>query len=93
MAIYAYVVILWFMPKLGELIKERRLARKLSLRRLGEEIGVTPAYVGDIEANRRLPSAELIERISSVLGIPAEELAAADDRISPDLREWIEERS
>lgn len=80
------------MPKLGELIKERRLARKLSLRRLGEEIGVTPAYVGDIEANRRLPSAELIERISSVLGIPAEELAAADDRVSPDLREWIEER-
>jgi transcriptional regulator with XRE-family HTH domain len=80
------------MVELGELIKERRLARKWSLRRLGEEIGVTPAYVADIEANRRLPSAELKGRISSVLGIPGEELAAADNRLSPDLREWIEER-
>jgi len=80
------------MAELGELIKEGRLARKWSLRRLGEEIGVTPAYVADIEANRRLPSADLKARISSVLGIPAEELAAADNRLSPDLREWIEER-
>lgn len=80
------------MPELGELIKNERLARKWSLRRLGEEIRVTAAYVADLEANRRLPSAELKARLSSVLEIPAEELAAADNRLSPDLREWIEER-
>lgn len=80
------------MAELGQLIKNKRLACKWSLRRLGEEIGVTPAYVADIEANRRLPGAELRKRISSVLGIPQEELEAADARMSPDLRDWIEER-
>jgi transcriptional regulator with XRE-family HTH domain len=80
------------MAELGELIKNKRQARKWSLRRLAESIGVTPAYVADIEAERRLPSADLRARISSVLGISPEELEAADDRLSPDLREWIEER-
>ncbi|MBZ5538109.1 MAG: helix-turn-helix domain-containing protein [Acidobacteriia bacterium] len=80
------------MAELGEFIKNRRLARNWSLRRLGGEIGVTPAYVADIEANRRLPSADLRQRISSVLEIPPEELEAADNRLSPNLREWIEER-
>lgn len=89
---YAYVVIMENMAELGELIKSKRLARRWSLRQLGEEIGVTPAYVADIETSRRLPGAELRARISSVLGISAEELEAADDRLSPDLREWMDER-
>jgi transcriptional regulator with XRE-family HTH domain len=80
------------MPDLGELIRKQRLARSWSLRRLGEEIGVTAAYVGDIEANRRLPSPELKQRIASVLNIGPEDLDAADSRLSPHLREWIDER-
>src|SRR5258708_1204480 len=92
LTIYAYAVIIERMAELGELLKSKRLARKWSLRQLGEEIGVTPAYVADIESSRRLPSTELRARISSVLGISPAELEAADDRLSPDLREWIEER-
>src|SRR5215472_10548009 len=76
----------------GELIRKERLARNWSLRRLGDEIGVTAAYVGDIEANRRLPGPELKQRIASVLSIGLEDLEAADSRLSPDLREWIDER-
>jgi transcriptional regulator with XRE-family HTH domain len=79
------------MAELGDLIKKHRLARDWSLRQLGEKIGVTPAYVADLEANRRLPSAELRERISSVLDIPKATLDASDNRLSPDLKEWIEE--
>jgi transcriptional regulator with XRE-family HTH domain len=76
----------------AEIIKNRRLARKWSLRELGSRIGVTPAYVADIEASRRIPSVELKAKIASALGIPSEELDATDVRITPDLREWIEER-
>jgi transcriptional regulator with XRE-family HTH domain len=72
-------------------VKRQRLARKWSLRQLGDRIGVTPAYVADIEAGRRLPSAELKPRIAAALEIPAEELAAADTRLTADLRDWIEE--
>src|ERR1700687_805971 len=80
------------MPELADLVKAKRLARSWSLRQLGTHIGVTPAYVADIEAGRRLPSAELRERIAVALEIPPEELAAADSRLTPDLRDWIEER-
>jgi len=79
-------------PNIAGLIKNRRLARKWSLRQLGAQIGVTGAYVADIEAGRRLPSAELKERIAAALEIPLDELAAADVRLTPDLRDWIEER-
>ena len=63
-----------------------------ALRHLARELRVTAAYVTDLEADRRLPSPELRERISSTLQIPLEELAAADSRLGPDLRNWIEER-
>lgn len=80
------------MPELAEIIKARRLARKWSLRELGAHIGVTPAYVADIEASRRIPSTELKAKIASALGISDEELAASEVRLAPDLRDWIEER-
>ncbi len=80
------------MSNLGKLIRDGRQARRWSLRQLGEKIGVTPAYVADLEAGRRSPSAELTERIATELDISAENLAAADARLSPDLRDWIEER-
>jgi len=79
-------------PDIASLIKNRRLSRNWSLRQLGSQIGVTPAYIADLEAGRRLPSAELKARLATVLEIPAEELAAADSRLTPDLRDWIEER-
>jgi transcriptional regulator with XRE-family HTH domain len=79
-------------PGFGDLIKNSRLSRKWSLRKLGAQIGVTPAYVADIEAGRRLPSPELKERIATALQIPPDELSAADARLPPELRDWIEER-
>ncbi len=80
------------MAELAEIIKSRRLARNWSLRELGSRIGVTPAYVADIEASRRIPSVDLKAKIATALGISTEELDATDVRLTPDLREWIDER-
>lgn len=89
---YADVVTIEAMLELGELVRKQRMARGWSLRRLGEELGVTAAYVGDIEANRRQPSPELKQRIGSVLNIATNDLEAADSRLSSELREWMDER-
>ena len=80
------------MPDLGELIRKKRTARQMSLRDLGQKIGVTPAYIADIESDRRLPSAELKHKLSAALDIPAEELEEADNRLSSDLQEWVQQR-
>ena len=80
------------MSSMGDLVKAKRLERKWSLRQLATELAVTPAYVADIEADRRLPSADLMSRISAVLSVAPADLAAFDARLSTELREWIEER-
>ncbi len=80
------------MAELADIIRARRLARKWSLRELGAKVGVTPAYIADIEASRRIPSVELKAKIAAALGIPAEEIDATDARLTTDLRDWIEER-
>jgi transcriptional regulator with XRE-family HTH domain len=77
---------------LSKIVKARRLSRKWSLRELSSRLGVTPAYVADIEAARRIPSPELRSKIASVLDIPSEELEATELRLTFELREWIEER-
>lgn len=64
----------------------------MSLRELGAAIGVTAAYVADLEADRRLPSPELKQKLAVALDIPLEALEEADNRLSPDLHEWVEER-
>ncbi len=74
------------------MIRSNRLARKWSLRHLADQIGVTAAYVADLEAERRLPGNELKQKIAAVLGIPREQVEEADDRLSADLRDWIDER-
>jgi len=80
------------MAELGDLIRKERLARNWSLKRLGEAIGVTAAYVGDIESDRRQPGPELKQRIASALNIAPETIEAVDNRLSSELREWIDER-
>jgi len=80
------------MADLSDLIKKKRLARRMSLRDLGTALGVTPAYVADLESDRRLPSPELKQKLAAALDIPLETLEEADNRLSPDLHEWVEER-
>jgi transcriptional regulator with XRE-family HTH domain len=53
------------MAGLGDMLRSNRLARKWSLRQLADQIGVTPAYVADLEAERRLPGNELKETHNS----------------------------
>ncbi len=53
---------------------------------------MVPPYVTDIEADRRRPSPEKLARIAEVLGLPLEELEALDPRLTPKVREWMEDR-
>jgi transcriptional regulator with XRE-family HTH domain len=80
------------MAGLGDMLRSNRLARKWSLRQLADQIGVTPAYVADLEAERRLPGNELKEKLAVVLGMTRDQLEEVDDRLSGDLREWVDER-
>jgi len=77
---------------LGKRIRERRQELGLTVRGFAARIGVAPPFVTDIEADRRRPGPEVLERIASVLGIPLDELQALDPRITPEVKEWMDEQ-
>jgi repressor LexA len=86
------------MEKLGQKIRELRLHRGWTLRRLGEAIGKTPAYLSIIENNRRPVRMPLLEQIARALGVDAsyftgEKETAGKAPILKELRELINRHS
>lgn len=84
--------------RFGDFVREKRLQRKINLRKLAQIIGIVPAYMSDIENNRRYPpDKEKIYRIAEALELSEEEtntlfdLAAneKENTVSPDLPEYI----
>jgi len=77
---------------LGDKIKETRLASGVSLRQFSIAIGITPAFMSDIELGRRFPSDDVLNKIATELKIPFDELKSCDVRGSlTDLRKLVQE--
>lgn len=68
------------MKTLGERIRELREQKDISLRELAKRLGVSPAFLSDIELGRRFPSAEVLAKIAKELGESVEELKKYDTR-------------
>ena len=73
------------MQTLAERIRELREKKDLSLRELAREVGVSAAFLSDVELGRRYPSEEVLVKIAKALRASFEELQALDNR--PDLDE------
>lgn len=63
----------------GGLLQELRIAKEVSLREMGKEVGLSAIYISDMErGHRRAPSSEVILRIADYLQTdPAPLLRAA----------------
>ena len=69
---------------LGDFLREQRLASRLSLRQLSEQVGVSNPYLSQIERGLRRPSAEVLQQIAKALRISAEQLYVRAGIVSPD---------
>jgi len=80
-------------PHFGALIREKRLAKGLSLRRFAQLVGISPTYVSQIETgNFDPPTAERVQRMAEILGESADVLAALAGRVPEDLPAIIRSR-
>jgi transcriptional regulator with XRE-family HTH domain len=70
---------------LGERLRELREAANMSLRELARDVGVSAAFISDIELGKRYPSDDVLKRIAAVLQTSRQELSAYDTR--PPLEE------
>ena len=74
---------------LGEVIRKARLDRSLSQRALAKEVGVSFPHISKIEAGREPPSDDLLRRIAEVVGLDADELLLAADRLPGDVSDAV----
>lgn len=75
---------------LGQRIRARRTELKITLRELARRVEVSAPYLTDLEAGRRHPGPDVLQRIAAALELPAAELQALDTRLSPEVRRWVE---
>ena len=68
------------MKTLGELIRELREERDLSLRELATKIEVSAAFMSDVELGRRHPSDKHMAAVARALGTSLEDIQQCDTR-------------
>ena len=64
----------------GARLRELREQKNISLRELAKKIGVSGAFLSDIELGRRFPSQDKIDLLAKEIGVLAEELRQYDFR-------------
>ena len=84
----------------GEFLQRKREERRITLRKMAEQLGFSAPFLSDVEKDRRNPP-ELIklEQIASILGLDSEEkqtmfnLAGKKrESVAPDLPDYIMQR-
>ena len=83
--------------KFGELVKEYR--GKKTLKELGDEIGISSAYLSDIEKGNRFPSKDKLDKLIKIFGLKDKkkdnfyDLVAKESpnkyKVSGDIAEYI----
>ncbi len=54
---------------LGQQIRTIRESRKISLRKLAKEVGVSPSFISQVEQSKAQPSVDSLKKIAEVLGV------------------------
>jgi transcriptional regulator with XRE-family HTH domain len=77
----------------GDFIRERRLAKGLSLRRFAQLIRLSPTYVSQIETGAEPPpTADRARKIAEVLGEPEDVVVLLAGRMPDGIPEILQER-
>lgn len=78
---------------LGDLVRSVRRERGLTLRALGKLMGVSAAYISDIERGNRRPTSDaVLQLLAPALDIDPDIVWFTAGRIPPDLRDRTTDR-
>jgi len=76
----------------GKALREKRLAKKISLRKFAELVGISPTYLSQVEqCNVMPPTADRVNRMAELLGEDSDTWIALAGRVPEDLSEIIQE--
>ena len=78
--------------KFGWFVRQRREAKEISLRQMAKGIGVSPAYLSQVERGQSAPPTEdKVKAIAEILDLDVHELLALADKVSSDVTRIIKE--
>ena len=80
------------MSTLGEILRQSRIKAAISLRSLASEMDITPSYLSDIENDRRVPSEDVLRRLSSRLNLDVDEVMALAGRFGEQAERYLKEQ-
>ncbi len=72
------------MASLAALVRQARLSRRMSQRRLSHALGRSQGYVGHLESGRFRPNVETLKALATVLDVSYGQLAVEANYIAPD---------
>ena len=74
------------LQRFGDVLREKRIAKKFSLRKFAELVGISPTYLSQVEqSNVDPPTAERVQRMAELLEENPDELIALAGRVADDL--------
>lgn len=77
----------------GRLLREKRLAKKFSLRKFAELVGVSPTYLSQVEQENVMPpTADRVKRMAELLGENPDEWIGLAGRVPEDLSGIIQQQ-
>ncbi len=80
-------------PSIGELIRQHRVLAGLTQRQLGELVGTSFTHISKVEANREIPSADLVKSIADALQGNVEEFLLLARRVPEELGDIVIEKA
>lgn len=78
--------------RLGQLIKQQRIASSLTLQELAAKSGVSASHLGRVERGERFPSGQILRKIAEPLGFDEDELFTLAGYLSPKMAGVSEKR-
>ncbi len=69
---------------LGQRLKKRREALKVTQRQVAENLKVTPQHISAIEQGKRIPSLPFLDKLAEELGVTIDYLIAGKEGIITD---------
>ena len=69
---------------LGQRLRKKREALKLTQQKLAEGLGVTPQHISAIEQGQRVPSLTFLARLAEELGVTVDYLVAGKEGVITD---------
>jgi len=77
--------------KIGPELRRLREHKGMGIKTAGKELGVSYAYLSRVENEYRTPSAALVQKLSSLYGVDAEDLLARLHHLPPDILKILDE--